>query len=185
MKKIYIVLSQSDSILAKTIKLFTKDKYSHISISFNKDCTNMYSIGRKYKYCPFIGKYMNESIYKGLYSVSPRAEILIYELTISDEKYKNIKRLLDEYGISCKGYNFLGLVLAIFNKKINRRKYYCSEFIYKILSDDSVKLFEKTKKIVKPMDFEKIENLKFVYEGKIIDYKLKKISTLNLFDKVI
>ncbi len=174
MKKIYIVLSQSYSILAKTIKLFTKDKYSHISISFNKDCTNMYSIGRKYKYCPFIGKYMNESIYKGLYSVSPRAEILIYELTISDEKYKNIKRLLDKYGIPCKGYNFLGLVLAIFNKKINRKKYYCSEFIYKILSDDSVKLFEKTKKIVKPMDFEKIENLKLVYEGKIIDYKLKK-----------
>lgn len=30
MKKIYIVLSQSYSILAKTIKLFTKDKYSHI-----------------------------------------------------------------------------------------------------------------------------------------------------------
>ena len=98
---------------------------------------------------------------------------------------ENIKRLLDEYGIPCKGYNFLGLVLAIFNKKINRRKYYCSEFIYKILSDDSVKLFEKTKKIVKPMDFEKIENLKFIYEGKIIDYKLKKLSTLNLFDKVI
>ena len=84
MKKIYIVLSQSYSILAKTIKLFTKDKYSHISISFNEDCTNMYSIGRKYKYCPFVGKYMNESIYKGLYSISPRAEILIYELSISD-----------------------------------------------------------------------------------------------------
>lgn len=185
MKKIYIVLSQSYSMLAKTIKLFTKDKYSHISISFNEDCTNMYSIGRKYKYCPFIGNYMNESIYKGLYSASPRAEILIYELTISDEKYKNIKKLLDKYGIPCKGYNFLGLVLAIFNKKINRKKYYCSEFIYKILSDDSVKLFEKTKKIVKPMDFGKIENLKFVYEGKIIDYKLKKISTLNLFDKML
>ena len=35
------------------------------------------------------------------------------------------------------------------------------------------------------MDFEKIENLKFVYEGKIIDYKLKKLPTLNLLDKVI
>ena len=145
----------------------------------------MYSIGRKYKYCPFVGKYMNESIYKGLYSISPRAEILIYELSISDEQYENIKRLLDKYGIPCKGYNFLGLVLAIFNKKINRRKYYCSEFIYKILSDDSVKLFGKTKKIVKPIDFEKMENLKFVYEGKIIDYKLKKLPTLNLLDKVI
>ena len=168
MKKIYIVLSQSYSMLANCDPTWDSNK-----------------VGRKYKYCPFVGKYMNESIYKGLYSVSPRAEILIYELTVSDEKYENIKRLLDEYGIPCKGYNFLGLVLAIFNKKINRRKYYCSEFIYKILSDDSVKLFEKTKKIVKPMDFEKIENLKFIYEGKIIDYKLKKLSTLNLFDKVI
>ena len=88
----------------------------------------MYSIGRKYKYCPFVGKYMNESIYKGLYSISPRAEILIYELSISDEQYENIKRLLDKYGIPCKGYNFLGLVLAIFNKKINRRKENLSEF---------------------------------------------------------
>ena len=115
---------------------------------------------------------------------------MYFRMNKSQDKYldkstKDLKRLLDEYGIPCKGYNFLGLVLAIFNKKINRRKYYCSEFIYKILSDDSVKLFGKTKKIVKPMDFEKIENLKFVYEGKIIDYKLKKISTLNLFDKVI
>lgn len=184
MKKIYIVLSQSYSVLARIIKLVTKDKYSHISISFDKECTDMYSIGRKYKYYPFIGCYMNENIYKGLYSVSQRAEILIYELTISDEKYKNIKKLLDEYGISCKGYNFLGLVLAIFNKKINRKKYYCSEFIYNVLSDDSVNILKRTNNIVKPMDFLKIGNLKFIYEGKIYDYKLKKISTSNLINKV-
>ena len=40
-----------------------------------------------------VGKYMNESIYKGLYSISPRAEILIYELSISDEQYENIAKL--------------------------------------------------------------------------------------------
>ena len=146
MKKIYIVLSQSYSILAKTIKLFTKDKYSHISISFDEDCTNMYSIGRKYKYWPFIGKYMNESIYKGLYSISPRAEILIYELSISDEQYENIKRLLDKYGIPCKGYNFLGLVLAIFNKKINRRKYYVQNLYIKFFLMIVLSYLEKLKK---------------------------------------
>lgn len=179
MKKIYIVLTQSYSTLAKTIKLITKDKYSHISISFNEECTDMYSIGRKYKYCPFIGKYMNESIYKGLYSISKRAEILIYELNINDKQYKNIKRLLDEYGIPSKGYNLIGLILALFNKKINRKKYYCSEFIYNILSDEAVGIFEKTNNIVKPMDFTRINNLKFIYEGKITDYKLKKLLTIN------
>lgn len=185
MKKIYIVLSQSYTLLARTIKIVTKDKYSHVSISFDQKCTNMYSMGRKYKRCPFIGVYVNESIYKGIYSVAPKAEILIYELDISNEKYEMIKKLLDEYGKKSKGYNTIGLFLALFNKKVNRNKYYCSEFVYNILSDERVGIFKKTKDIVKPMDFTKIDGLKFIYEGKIIDYKLKNISYMNFEEKVI
>lgn len=171
--KIYIVLTQSYTILARLIKLVTKDKYSHISISFDKSCKNMYSIGRKYTYCPFIGEYKIESIYEGVFNLNSKSEILIYELEITNEQYDNIKKLLNEYGKSCKGYNFIGLLFALFNKRINRQKYYCSEFIYKILSDDSVNLFEKTNDIVKPIDFEKIKGLKKIYEGTIKNYKTK------------
>ena len=35
MKKIYLVLSQTYSGVSKTIKIFTKEKYSHASISLD------------------------------------------------------------------------------------------------------------------------------------------------------
>lgn len=174
---IYVVLTQNYTFLARIINFFTKDKYSHISISFDEGCTNMYSIGRKYRYCPFIGVYKKESIYKGVFN-NLNSEILIYELNVDKEKYENIISLLDEYGTSSKGYNFIGLVLALFNKKVDRKKYYCSEFIYKVLSDDKVKLYPKTNDIVKPMDFIKIKGLNKIYEGKISNYKIKNIKLL-------
>lgn len=176
--KIYIVLTQSYTILSRLIKFVTKDKYSHISISFDKSCKNMYSIGRKYTHCPFIGEYKIESIYDGVFKLNINSEILIYELEVTKSQYNNIIELLNKYGKTCKGYNFIGLLLAMFNKKINRKKYYCSEFIYKVLSDESVNIFPKTDSIVKPMDFKKIKGLKKIYEGKIVDYKLKNCKSL-------
>lgn len=172
-KKVYIVLSQSYTMLSRVIKLITREKYSHVSLSFDKECTDMYTMGRRFTYWPFSGIYKNESIYKGVYNANHNAEILVYELNIEDVQYDNIKRLLNELGTSSKGYNFIGLVLALFNKKIDRNKYYCSEFIYKVLSDDSVSLYRKTDNVVKPMDFQKIENLQKIYEGKALDYRIK------------
>ena len=180
MKKIYIVLSQNYTVLSRIIKNITKNKYSHISISFNKECTDMYSIGRTYKRWPFSGCYKNENIGKGVFTLNKNSEIAIYELEVSESKYSNIRKLLNEYGSKAKGYNLLGLIFALFNKKLDRKKYYCSEFIYKILSDDSVKIFPKTENIVKPMDFLKMKNLNKIYEGNIIKYK-----DMNIYEKIM
>ena len=139
-KKIYIVLSQNYTILSRIIGNVTKDKYAHISISFNKQCTDMCSIGRTYKYWPFSGNYKNESIQEGVFTLNKNSKIAIYELNVTDAQYKNIKYLFSKYGSESKGYNLLGLIFAIFNKRLNRKKYYCSEFIYRVLSDDSIKL---------------------------------------------
>ena len=42
--RIYIVLSQTYSVLARTIKSITHEKYSHISISFDENCDVCYEI---------------------------------------------------------------------------------------------------------------------------------------------
>lgn len=170
--KIYIVLSQNYTFLARLISFVTGNKYSHVSLSFNKECTDMRSIGRVFHWWPLSGKYTKESINKGVFISNKKSKILVCELSISKRKYNNIVNLLDEYGSSCKGYNTIGLICAAFNKKINRNKYYCTEFIYKILSDDKVQLFPKTKNVVKPMDFTKIKRLKKIYEGNTNDYNV-------------
>ena len=169
--KIYIVLSQNYTFLSRVISFITNGKYSHVSISFNRECTDMRSIGRVFNKWPLSGKYKKESINKGLFK-KKKSKVLVYELNVSKRKYNNIVNLLDKYGSICKGYNTIGLFFAAFNKKINRKKYYCTEFIYKILSDDKVQLFPKTKNVVRPMDFTKIKRLKKIYEGTTFDYNL-------------
>ena len=53
MKKIYIVLTHSGTALSKIIKGFTKDEFSHVSISLDKELNEMYSFGRLNPYNPF------------------------------------------------------------------------------------------------------------------------------------
>lgn len=53
MRGIYIVLSHTGTNLSKLIKLFTKDEFSHVSISLDIDAKEMYSFGRLRAYNPF------------------------------------------------------------------------------------------------------------------------------------
>ena len=62
------------------------------------------------------------------------------------------------------------MILTHKNGKVNRNKYYCSEFVYKVLSNDKVNIFPKKKGVVKPMDFMNIKRLKNIYEGYTVDY---------------
>ena len=46
MKNIYLIITYTGTIPAKLIKLYTKNEYSHISISLDKELTEMYSFAR-------------------------------------------------------------------------------------------------------------------------------------------
>ena len=108
MESIYIVLTQTYSVIARTIKLFTHDKYSHVSISFDKECKHMYSFGRKYKYFPFYGVFNHEELDKGLFT-NKGSLIAIYEVKISRKKYNRIKKKVKNIKENNRGYNILGL----------------------------------------------------------------------------
>ncbi len=53
MKKIYIVLTHTGTTLSKIIKTYTKDEFSHVSISLDLELKKMYSFGRLNPYNPF------------------------------------------------------------------------------------------------------------------------------------
>ena len=169
MESIYIVLTQTYSVIARTIKLFTHDKYSHVSISFDKECKHMYSFGRKYKYFPFYGVFNHEELDKGLFT-NKGSLIAIYEVKISRKKYNRIKKKVKNIKENNRGYNILGLLLAYFKIKLHRNKHYCSEFVYEVLSDDEVKLIERNDDIFKPEDLIKELNYNKLFEGMIVDY---------------
>lgn len=169
-KKIYIVLTQTYTTIARIIKSITKDKYSHASISLDIKCNNMYSFGRKYIYFPFYGIFLKEDLRKGLFIRNKNALIAIYEIKVTKKQYNKIKDKIKEIELNNKGYNIIGLLLAHFRIKLHRRKYYCSEFVYEVLSNKEIEIYNKENTLFKPEEL--ITNNKFVkiFEGKIRDY---------------
>ena len=67
MKKIYIILTHTGTTLSKIIKNYTKDEFSHVSISLDKDLNEMYSFGRLNPYNPFWGGFVHEGINFGTF----------------------------------------------------------------------------------------------------------------------
>lgn len=168
MKKVYLVLTQTYSGVSKTIKLITKEKYSHASISLDSKCEEMYSFGRKYRYFPFWGIFKHENLNKGLFR-NRGALMSMYEIDVSEDQYNKIVNKINKIKKTNKGYNIIGLLLAYFRIKLNRNKYYCSEFVYEVLSSNGVDIFDKNNVKFKPMELIK-KNFKKVYEGEIKEF---------------
>ena len=81
-----------------------------------------------------------------------------------------IKKLDMKIYLDNKGYNITGLLLAHFRIKLHRKKYYCSEFVYEVLSNNKVKVLDNTKTLFKPEELIENKNYNKIFEGKIKDY---------------
>lgn len=181
MKKVYIVLTYTGSLLSKAIKIITNDEYTHTSISFDESLKTMYSFGRKYPRLPIIGGFVTERINEGVYNVFDETYCIVLEYKVNDEEYK---KLLDTLEIFKKNkdkyrYNFLGLLTLLFNYSFKRNNYmFCSQFVDSLLKDAGINLVNKSSEFVKPIDFYKNTNLKVIYNGKLKDYnrEYKKVS---------
>jgi hypothetical protein len=169
-KNVYIVLTQTNTILAKIIKIITGKVYSHVSLSFNPNCLKMYSFGRKYYNNPLYGIFKIENIHDKIFRTNKKNLIAIYSLEVTFKEYRQIKRNIRYINKINKGYNILGLILAIFNLRIKRKKYYCSEFVYDALSRNT-NLLKIKNTAINPQDIITLNNnIIKIYEGKIQEF---------------
>lgn len=175
MRSIYLVMSQTGSILSKTIKRVTGDEYNHISISLDDKLNCMYSFGRKYPNIPFIGVFVVEDINRGTFEKFSETKCKVIEVQLTDEQYQLVrynigKMLIDQEKYK---YNLLGLFMALFNIEIHpKTKFYCSEFVRYILEQSNVDV-SNISTIPHPIEFEKI-GCGEVYEGPMKSYSLKR-----------
>ena len=126
MKKIYIVLTYTGTVLAKVVKLYTKKEYSHVSISLDKELNNMYSFGRLNPYNPFWGGFVQESPKYGTFKRFKNTKSKIYSLDIDEEQYEVIKDLINKINTDKKNYKFnvMGLVAVMLNIHLKRDKFW-------------------------------------------------------------
>lgn len=172
MKKIYLILSHSNTIPSKIVKIFTKYNYSHISIALKKDISTMYSFGRKKYNNPFIGGFIIEKRDGLFYKKFNKTKCVVLEIDISNKQYNKLISILRIYkdNINIYKYDFLGTALNVFKINYKRENYsVCSEFVGNLLEECDIYNFNK--KYIRPKDFMLIPNKKIIYEGLLLNYE--------------
>lgn len=174
MKKVYIVLSYTGTILSRIVKMYTKKEYSHVSISLDENLNEMYSFGRIYAYNPFLGGFVRESIEFGTFRrFRKKIKTKIYSLEVDDKQYEQIKKIIGNINSEKNSYRFnvLGLIAIMFNCKVKRHRcFYCAEFVKYVFDNTSLEV--GLPELIKPDDFSSIKGIKTVYSGLLDEYKI-------------
>lgn len=174
MKKIYVVLTRTNTLLSNIISLIKRDEYTHASLSLDKSFETMYSFGRKYTYNPFIGTFVTENFNEGVYGFHEYLHGKVIEIRVTDNQHKKITGLLNEFESNRNEYryNYAGLFRSLFNAETHSEKnFLCSEFVYYVLNSADIADFGIHRSLVRPQDFLNL-NGKVIYSG-----NLKNINT--------
>ncbi len=171
-EKVYIVLSQTGTILSRILKFITHAPYNHSSIALDGDLATMYSFGRANPYNPFIGAFVEESPASGTFKRFKNTRIMVLEFEVSAEAREDLGRLISEMlrERAHYHYNYLGLFLAAI--RVHREKkncYYCSEFVKAMAQRLGLDGVESIPPIVKPIHFLNLAH-RTVYVGSLRDY---------------
>lgn len=171
-EKIYIVLTQTGTMLSKIVKIYTRGEYGHISLALDEKLEEMYSFGRLNAYNPFIGGFVHEGINIGTFKRFNNTKAEIYCLEVTHEQYEKITEEIEKIKNNPKKYkfNFIGLVCAGVNYKLKRKNaFYCAEFVKHIINNAEIGL--ELPEIIKPIDFKhKLKDKKITYKGLLKNY---------------
>lgn len=173
---IYIILTQSRSIVARAIKTATKKTYNHCSIAFDYRLPEMYSMGRIYPNNPLLGGLVIEKINQGTYKKFDDTVCEILEIYLDESKVKLMQKQLRKMLKEQRNYkyNYIGLLIGAAGITYqSENRFYCSEFVRYILNAGGVNT-DFMPMVIQPTDFYKFDNYKVVYHGLLKEAKIPK-----------
>lgn len=172
-KQLYIVITQTGTLLSRILRYITGAEYNHASISLSKDLEKMYSFGRRHPYNPFWGRFVIESPHTGTFKRFSDTRAIVLSVTVSEEQHAELRNMLEDMWKRRKKYryNFVGLCLAYFHITWKRENYYyCSEFVGELLIKSRIDGAECLhSSIIQPIHFLRLPHTK-LYCGKLCDY---------------
>jgi hypothetical protein len=169
-KTIYIVLTDTGTLLSRAIGMYTRKDLNHTSIAFDKELKEVYSFGRKNKHNPFVGGFVRENVTDGIFL---DADCAIFSYQVSSEKYECMRRRIHQIELNKDHYkyNFIGLFAVAMNKSFNRNHaYFCSQFVATIVNESGIQMFSIPPNLVQPHHFTQVTCLKPVFEGELQSY---------------
>lgn len=175
MKTIYIFLTKSTTICSRLVYIATRSEFTHAAISLDDSFDKLYTFSRKHRYLPLPAGFVTESMYDGIMGDSDNMVCGVYRLNITNKTYNKLETILNdmEFHRSKYRYSILGLLFCLFNKAFEREDYcFCSQFVYRTLSESEAIQYERPSSLVRPMDLPDLSEAMEVFKGTIGDLRL-------------
>ena len=176
MKRIYILLTRSNTILSKMVHFVTDDTYTHASIAVDENLETLYSSSRKNGRTLFPAGPCTEKLDSGYYKRHNNIPCAVYELQVSDEAYEKAKQEVEQIMEKADQYHFniIGLLLCQFNIPYHRKHYFfCSQFVSEVLNRSHALELPKDTSLMKPSDYTKMPGLLCRFRGYISELALR------------
>lgn len=182
MSKLYLVLTHTGTLFSRTIRLYTRSKYTHVSLSLHPNLDTLYSFGRKKTHNPFIGGFVTERRNQGVYLHCRNTLCEVYEIEVDEFKYYQVQNIIAGFKLRQDNlkYNTLGLITMLFGRGYRRQNYYfCSQFVAEVLEQAGIIKFNKPPYLVKPGDFwAKKEQFTLIYRGLLRKYNEQSLNLI-------
>lgn len=167
---VYIIFTDTKTSLSKMIKAYTRHPYSHVSVAFGPELTEVYSFGRKNADNALNGGFVKEDMHNHLFQ---RAQCAVFKCTVDASAYKAMKDyvLAMERQHEKYKYNLSGLVGVVLKKGFGRENsFFCSQFVAEVLRQGGMEVSGKTPSLIMPRDIFCADILQFLYSGPLADY---------------
>ncbi len=170
MAKVFVLLSRSQTYIAKKIRKVTGDTFSHSSLAFDEKLETLVSFARRFRYVPVPAGLMREDLGKGYFGHHQDIFCRLVEFEVSEDSFLRMKDrvegMLKEY--RKYKYDIKGLFAA--HKGIRNERpfrYFCSQFVSEILEmSDDISL-PKVPFFMRPQDIAEMPGGRCVFEGTV------------------
>lgn len=170
MKSIYLLLTRSDTFLSRMISQTTEEPYTHVSISFSRSLSSLYSFGRKYADLPFPAGLIKEGLDKGFLWKHRDMPCALLELLVEDDVFFAAKGQVEEMLQQAQEYRYsvLGLILCHNQIPLERKHhYFCSQFVGKVLQESGAVELPKQPSLMHPADYFRIPGIHCLFTGSV------------------
>ena len=168
---IYVVLSRTQTGVARVLRTFGGLEYNHVAISLDRDFTELYSFARSEQYGYLTGRLVHETTDRYLVNGEKGVPILVYRLPVTREELDWIRGTIREIMEDSQFiYNFFSvLTYPVLGGFSTYKAFSCIEFVAYILRylgyDIERPLFE-----YRPDDLQYLLEEYLCYDGSLQNY---------------
>lgn len=141
-KKVYIFFFETPFRTGKVIRFLTRNKYSHVALSFKPDTKCIYSFARQRYHEPFMAGFGVESTDRYARFDGAPINIRVCEYKVAEDMYRRMKLAIAKYRAvqSLTRYNFIDLLTYPFGKHIKLEyTHTCVSFLAEIIEREDLR----------------------------------------------